>query len=1644
MTDRQKRYRTGLWLARLVAWAPPLIFIISVGVYLVSVGDLFKRNLPALLASGAGLALHREITIGGISASRGFNQIVFTNVAVSDAPTFALGHGRRLVTAPRVTVDLDVAGIKSDPTDAGAYIQLITVYDPVGYVVRRTNTNFNFSNLFKKTKSKPNTKNFAAVIRVVNGTVTFQDSLAPANYQPAINHLTNLNGNLSFAAPHQISFDASANGASNRFKAAQVDGDIVFDPVKGQVDDRIGGYDIRIHGQDANAPYLVGYFLQKELRPVGTVTKGIGDVSLTLSQRDPQPKTPLDIAGYAHVRGGQVVFVNRAILRQPIDNVNGLIRFTTDSLSLNASATAGGMPVQAVGSIPSFNHPTLSFRGTAPQVDIARLHSVLPFVVTLPDWLSHASRASAVATADGPILTPTFNVAFADPGASVYGVALHSVRGGLTFQGKTLILRSVVASTGNRHDNVAITGIFNTGQRVSGHLSAHATGVDLASTQLPGNLRRTLGGVTGSADGDLQLASPDFANPTAASRLVVTARVRAGSVHGLPIDQGAVQLTANGTSAHIDRLVAVQPDGAVVSASGVTPLAPTSTSPLHLDIAASGLNLGLAARQFGFHQVSGIGYFRGHVNGTFAAPRLTGRASVFNAGYGNIAADHARANIAVNSNTLSITSGAVQRLGVNAEFSALVSGLNTRKPQIAASASTRNAEIEALTLIATEAANQPGAKRLPPSLRQIAANATGTLNADVSVHGPLSAPAISARASANSAVVDSLQISRLQTQAELNQGVLRVSELAAQIDGANIAASGTLNLRTKVVRADVQANSADLSQQSTAAGLGKIITGSASARAVVAGTYTNPSALVTANLSNGAYRDVQVNTSQIALRYADGRLQSVAGEPLVVQSGPATYSLSGFDYNARTKTIAVDATVAGEQIARLVSIAKNLAPGNSVASSELSQLPPGLAGALDVTSFQLSGPIAKPNARIAVALHNLTLGQPGEDKLEVIADASYSGGTTTLSSLEARGPVEYLSANGSFTPNGPLDAHVDASGFPLSFLHLVNPTLANIGGTLSDLTLVAGGNAAQPVVNASISLANVSDGSISVDRIDSGRITAANNRIDIAGLSLVKLEQPPAGTPGGAPIQHTALLQGYLPFQFSLKNGVTAAFPADGKVALTASLPTQSVSLLTLFSPALKSLKLNGTLSADVNINGTLATKTIQGGITLANASVQPAGFKTTLQNINLSAKFNGEHGTISSSQIKSSAGGYVTLGGTVDVPQAAENASYASVAQALLGSLRLHLTAQAKNFTINEPKIASLYNAGAQGVINGQAQVNGALLSPAITGNLIVTKAVGYLPTIAPAVSAPQPPPAFNPTFKVAVVIAPGTQVKSSQLNAVVDGRAEITRSLYQPDIEGDFNVRSGNLNFYTARFRVVPTGAVHISYNPPDDPVERVDLTATTSLSISPSVLASNPRGASSLTSGEPFTYNEASVFSPVQSNASQRYTITVMIQGDLGQPSGLHLTFDSDPPGLSNEQILAALGGQQVLSSLLVGGNVQAALQTEAQQVFTGYALPTLLAPFESSVAQAFGLQEIDVDYEPESPLLITLYKQITPRVQIRYTKFVNSRQSSGAVGSTLTPLEYSVAVDYYFTNKFRLDVSTDDQHNTTFGIGGAVNF
>jgi hypothetical protein len=304
--------------------------------------------------------------------------------------------------------------------------------------------------------------------------------------------------------------------------------------------------------------------------------------------------------------------------------------------------------------------------------------------------------------------------------------------------------------------------------------------------------------------------------------------------------------------------------------------------------------------------------------------------------------------------------------------------------------------------------------------------------------------------------------------------------------------------------------------------------------------------------------------------------------------------------------------------------------------------------------------------------------------------------------------------------------------------------------------------------------------------------------------------------------------------------------------------------------------------------------------------------------------------------------------------------------------------------------------------------------------------------------------PPVFNPNFAMLVTFASGGRVHSAQVNATADGRFALAGSLGSPNITGTLNLRKGTFSFPTATFRIQPTGLVNFVYNPPDQTSERINVRATTSITVSPTLLAANLGAGGAYFGEEAMAEMQQSAPSPVTNGSSQRYDVTLEINGDLSVPNGLHLDFSTNPPGLPEQVILASLGGQEGLNSLLVSGNVQSALQDEARTVFTGFAVPGLLSPVESNIAEAFGLQDFNIDYQPNQPLLISVTKNLGSKFDVRYTRYLSGNPSPGVVTSSLTPLAYTVSLDYNFTNRFQLTASTDDQHDNGIALGGTLNF
>jgi hypothetical protein len=108
---------------------------------------------------------------------------------------------------------------------------------------------------------------------------------------------------------------------------------------------------------------------------------------------------------------------------------------------------------------------------------------------------------------------------------------------------------------------------------------------------------------------------------------------------------------------------------------------------------------------------------------------------------------------------------------------------------------------------------------------------------------------------------------------------------------------------------------------------------------------------------------------------------------------------------------------------------------------------------------------------------------------------------------------------------------------------------------------------------------------------------------------------------------------------------------------------------------------------------------------------------------------------------------------------------------------------------------------------------------------------------------------------------------------------------------------------------------------------------------------------------------------VTAPLYGDILERYDVTIGIKGDLLQENGLALSASSDPPGLSQDRILAMLGQTELLgsvSSSIVSGGIAGDTQKRLQNALIGYALPMLFDPITNGLASSLGLDYLTVEY------------------------------------------------------------------------------
>jgi autotransporter translocation and assembly factor TamB len=158
---------------------------------------------------------------------------------------------------------------------------------------------------------------------------------------------------------------------------------------------------------------------------------------------------------------------------------------------------------------------------------------------------------------------------------------------------------------------------------------------------------------------------------------------------------------------------------------------------------------------------------------------------------------------------------------------------------------------------------------------------------------------------------------------------------------------------------------------------------------------------------------------------------------------------------------------------------------------------------------------------------------------------------------------------------------------------------------------------------------------------------------------------------------------------------------------------------------------------------------------------------------------------------------------------------------------------------------------------------------------------------------------------------------------------------------------------------------------------------------------------------------------------------------VHGILNDPN-LQIDLTSSPGGLSHEQMLVALSGIAGLQGL----NSQAAFQSELASALTSTASSVLLTPLEDNIADSLGLTDFDVAYAPDAPVLVTLGKQLLPRLYVTYQRFLGPR--SGGPTALGQPVQYTLKLSYGLTKQLQLSLSTDDQNNNTVALEDVLGF
>lgn len=321
--------------------------------------------------------------------------------------------------------------------------------------------------------------------------------------------------------------------------------------------------------------------------------------------------------------------------------------------------------------------------------------------------------------------------------------------------------------------------------------------------------------------------------------------------------------------------------------------------------------------------------------------------------------------------------------------------------------------------------------------------------------------------------------------------------------------------------------------------------------------------------------------------------------------------------------------------------------------------------------------------------------------------------------------------------------------------------------------------------------------------------------------------------------------------------------------------------------------------------------------------------------------------------QMGSSAGGRLDLYASANVPTDFSGSMRSLLQQMKFGE-RSQLTIEKFQIREGDPARNNLVST----VLNTEKPftMRGTLANPKIDGDLALSGANIDVPEFVFGQES-KGPPVVNPEFNIKITTDGTGQVRSGPASLGLRGQTTITGTLEQPVIEGALDLVNGVLNLPSSRIRLDPGGTISVAYRP---------------VGIGESVIEANVNlvGRTGKTIRRP-------------NGNYERYDITVFITGDLLTEGGLNITGVSDPGDLSQSEILAIIGQEDLIRSL---GEVARNTQSDAlRNTLFQFAIPAVTSGLTEGIATALNFDYLELEFNPfEGPTVaaaISLSRHLT---------------------------------------------------------------